>query len=62
MNSIYMNHYVNIMEDLAGKSDIATDEELLLFSETESEEEIKPDLIGLRTPSVQKKPKKKPKS
>ena len=46
-----MNHYVNIMEDLAGKSDIATDEELLLFSETESEEEIK-----------QKKPKKKPKS
>jgi hypothetical protein len=39
------------MEDLAGKSDIATDEELLLFSETESEEEIK-----------QKKPKKKPKS
>ena len=39
MNSIYMNHYVNIMEDLDGKSDIATDEELLLFSETESEEE-----------------------
>ena len=34
-----MNHYVNIMEDLDGKSDIATDEELLLFSETESEEE-----------------------
>ena len=52
MNSIYMNHYVNIMEDLGGKSDIATDEELLLFSETESEEEeIK-----------QKKRKIKPKS
>ena len=47
-----MNHYVNIMEDLDGKSDIATDEELLLFSETESEEEeIK-----------QKKRKIKPKS
>ena len=39
MNSIYMNHYVNIMEDLDNKSDIPTDEELLLFSETESEEE-----------------------
>ena len=39
MNSIYMNHYVNIMEDLDGKSDIPTDEEMLLFSETESEEE-----------------------
>ena len=36
-----MNHYVNIMEDLDGKSDIATDEEMLLFSETESEEEEK---------------------
>ena len=36
-----MNHYVNIMEDLDGKSDIPTDEEMLLFSETESEiEEI----------------------
>ena len=35
-----MNHYVNIMEDLDNKSDIPTDEELLLFSETESEEEI----------------------
>lgn len=34
-----MNHYVNIMEDLDNKSDIPTDEELLLFSETESEEE-----------------------
>ena len=32
-----MNHYVNIMEDLDGKSDIPTDEEMLLFSETESE-------------------------
>ena len=39
MNNIYMNHYVNIMEDLDNKSDIPTDEELLLFSETESEEE-----------------------
>ena len=34
-----MNHYVNIMEDLDGKSDIPTDDEMLLFSETESEEE-----------------------
>ena len=32
-----MNHYVNIMKDLEGKSDIPTDEEMLLFSETESE-------------------------
>jgi hypothetical protein len=39
MNSIYMNHYLNIMQDLDGKSDIPTDEEILLFSETESEEE-----------------------
>ena len=36
---IYMNHYVNIMEDLDGKSDIPTDEELLLFSESESDDE-----------------------
>ena len=63
MNSIYMNHYVNIMEDLDNKSDIPSDFELLLFSESEEEEEeIKPDLIGLRTSSVQKKRKKKPKS
>ncbi len=27
------------MQDLDGKSDIPTDEEILLFSETESEEE-----------------------
>jgi hypothetical protein len=40
------------MEDLDGKSDIPTDEEMLLFSETESEEEH----------IEQKKPKKKPKS
>ena len=33
-----MNDYVNIMEDLDGKSDIQTDEELLLFSESEDEE------------------------
>ena len=39
MNSIYMNNYKDIIEDLDGKSDIQTDEELLLFSETESEEE-----------------------
>ena len=51
MNSIYMNNYKDIMENLDEKSDIQTDEELLLFSESESEEEIK-----------QKKPKKKPKS
>ncbi len=36
-----MNHYVNIMQDLENKSDIGTDEELLLFSETESDEEVK---------------------
>ena len=48
-----MNHYVNIMEDLDNKSDIPTDEEMLLFSETESEiEEIE---------IKQKKRKKKPK-
>jgi hypothetical protein len=46
-----MNNYKDIMENLDDKSDIQTDEELLLFSESESEEEIK-----------QKKPKKKPKS
>ena len=34
-----MNNYTDIMDCLDGKSDIATDEELLLFSETESEEE-----------------------
>jgi hypothetical protein len=46
-----MNNYKDIMENLDDKSDIQTDEELLLFSETESEEEIK-----------QKKRKIKPKS
>ena len=36
-----MNNYNDIMEDLDNKSDIQTDEEMLLFSETESEiEEI----------------------
>ena len=48
-----MNHYVNIMQDLDGKSDIPTDEEMLLFSETESE---------IEDPIELKKPKKKPKS
>jgi len=40
MNSIYMNHYVNIMHSFEekGKDDIPTDEELLLFSESEEEE------------------------
>ena len=47
-----MNHYVNIMEDLDNKSDIPTDEEMLLFSETESEI----DELELT------KPKKKPKT
>jgi hypothetical protein len=46
-----MNNYTDIMQDLDGKSDIQTDEEMLLFSETESEEEVK-----------QKKRKIKPKS
>ena len=45
-----MNNYKDIMENLDDKSDIQTDEELLLFSESE-EEEIK-----------QKKRKIKPKS
>ena len=37
-----MNHYVNIMNSFEekGKDDIPTDEELLLFSE--SEDEVKP--------------------
>ena len=50
MINIYMNNYKDIMENLDDKSDIQTDEELLLFSESE-EEEIK-----------QKKRKIKPKS
>ncbi len=55
MNSIYMNHYLNIMQDLDGKSDIPSDEEMLLFSETESEiEELEM--------KKQKKRKIKPKS
>ena len=34
-----MNHYVNIMQSFVekGKDDIPTDEELLLFSESEDE-------------------------
>ena len=36
-----MNHYVNIMNSFEekGKDDIPTDEELLLFSESEDEED-----------------------
>ena len=56
-----MNHYVNIMEDLDGKSDIPTDEEMLLFSETESEMEEaelkKHKKPFLYAPSVKKKTK-----
>ena len=39
-----MNHYVNIMHtfELKGKDDIPTDEELLLFSESDEEEVKKP--------------------
>ncbi len=39
-----MNHYVNIMHafELQGKDDIPTDEELLLFSESDEEEVKKP--------------------
>ena len=58
-----MNHYVNIMEDLDGKSDIATDEELLLFSETESEMEERPTDAYTASggcPIELKKSKKKP--
>jgi len=38
-----MNHYVNIMHSFEekGKDDIPTDEGLLLFSESETEEEVK---------------------
>ncbi len=38
-----MNHYVNIMNSFEekGKDDIPNDEELLLFSESESEDEVK---------------------
>ena len=32
-----MNHYVNIMHSFEEKDDIPTDEELLLFSESEDE-------------------------
>ncbi len=41
-----MNHYVNIMHafEEKGKDDIPTDEELLLFSESD-EDEIKPKKI-----------------
>ena len=40
MNSIYMNHYVNIIHafEEKGKDDIPTDEELLLFSESDEDE------------------------
>ena len=62
MNSIYMNHYVNIMHSFEekGKDDIPTDEELLLFSETENEvKEVKkpkkPAPSGLRPSAVPKK-------
>ena len=48
-----MNHYVNIMQSFEekGKDDIPTDEELLLFSESETEEEEK----ELKKPNKQKK-------
>ena len=46
-----MNHYVNIMQSFEekGKDDIPTDEELLLFSE--SEDEVK----EVKKPNKQKK-------
>ena len=53
MNNICMNNYNDIMEDLDNKSDIQTDEEMLLFSETESE---------IEDPIEKKKRKIKPKS
>ena len=55
-----MNHYVNIMEDLDGKSDIATDEELLLFSESEEEDIIV--YFEFTASGESTKPKKKLKS
>jgi hypothetical protein len=54
-----MNNYKDIMEDLDGKSDIQTDEELLLFSETESEEEESLRFDGLKSPSNIEKKKRK---
>ena len=54
-----MNHYVNIMQSFEekGKDDIPTDEELLLFSESEDEvkEVKKPAPSGLRPSAVPKK-------
>ena len=54
-----MNHYVNIMHSFEekGKDDIPTDEELLLFSESEDEvkEVKKPAPSGLRPSAVPKK-------
>ncbi len=47
MNSIYMNNYKDMMENLHENSDIPTGEELLLFSEAESEIE---DPIELKNP------------
>jgi hypothetical protein len=44
-----MNNYQDVMEHLDEKSDIPTDEEMLLFSETESE---------IEEPIESKKPKK----
>ncbi len=35
-----MNNYTDIIDGLDGKSDIATDEEILLFSESEEEDII----------------------
>ena len=59
-----MNNYNDIMEDLDNKSDIQTDEELLLFSETESEIEERPTDAYTASggcPIELKKSKKKPK-
>ncbi len=40
MNSIYMNDYLIIM-NIFQEDDIPTDDELLLFSESKTEDEVK---------------------
>ena len=60
MNSIYMNNYTDIMDGLDGKSDIATDEEMLLFSESEEEDIIV--YFEFTASGESTKPKKKLKS
>ena len=52
-----MNNYKDIMENLDEKSDIPTDEELLLFSESESEIEEPIELKKSKISGPKTKPK-----